>query len=98
MLIINSYDEAIALLHSKGDRYSERPEMYFLNEIVGWGKCITLLPEGHALKKHRRLFANQLGSRVGLKRYEHLVYARTRNFVHSLMQEPSQDMLLPHLR
>jgi cytochrome P450 len=98
MIVLNTYEAAMSMLNRKGTIYSDRPSLYFVAEMIGWKESTTLSNQGPRWKEHRRMFAQQLGSQGAVERFTPMLESRTREFIRQVMDDPSPEMLLRHIR
>ncbi|KAF9461958.1 cytochrome P450 [Collybia nuda] len=58
MVVIGSADAANELLERRGTKYSGRPDMPMITELMGWEWSFTFMPYGNRWREQRRLFVN----------------------------------------
>ncbi|KAG7442296.1 cytochrome P450 [Guyanagaster necrorhizus] len=63
-VILNSYETAVDLLDRRGSVYSERPHFTMGGDMVGWKSTLGLLPNGHVLRRQRKLLHGVFGANV----------------------------------
>lgn len=94
LIVVSNYDSARRLLSHKGAKHSDRPSLYFVCELIGWGQNTTLLPEGPQLKEHRRLINQHIGTLAAAARFELEIQERTREFLCSILQKTGESRTL----
>ncbi|KAJ7141788.1 cytochrome P450 [Mycena crocata] len=94
MVIVNSATAASELLDQRGTKYSGRPYMPMLTELMGWEWSISFLPYGNRWREMRRLFHNHYGSGMTDHRFPALQEAQ--KLVMSLFNNP--DDFSRHLK
>jgi hypothetical protein len=96
IIILNSCEAALSMLDSKGAIYSDRPQPRFACELVGWRRTLVFARSGPVLKQMRNLFAQTLGTRKALARFEGVQEMRAHRLLrHSL---DDNNKLGPNLR
>jgi cytochrome P450 len=98
IVIANSVEVVSALFGQKGQVCSNRPRFTFGSELVGWKDFMTHFDDGPALREQRRLMAQEIGSKVALDRFSPMMEAKAREFICSVLDDPSSEALLPHIR
>ncbi|KAJ7506022.1 cytochrome P450 [Mycena galericulata] len=58
MVVVNSATAATELLEQRGPKYSSRPDMPMITELMGWEWSFTFMPYGNRWRDMRRLFHN----------------------------------------
>jgi hypothetical protein len=97
-VIINSVEVAAALYNQKPHIYGDRPQYPFIIKLAGMEEMTTWVTEGPKYKEHRRLFAQEIGSRATLDRFTSMSEYKTRHFVLTLLGAPAPENLLPQIR
>jgi cytochrome P450 len=97
-IVINSVEIANALLIQRAQSYSHRPHMVFGGDLVGWKDLMTLLDDGPQHKEQRRLVAQEMGTRAALGQFSPMMETKTREFICAVLDEPSPEALLSHIR
>lgn len=95
-VILNDAELAIALLERKGAIYSERPEMFMANELVGWKDSLPLSRYNERHKAMRTMFAKAIGTKAQLETFAPMEEAETQRFLRRVIDEPHQ--LNAHVR
>ncbi|KAH9929346.1 cytochrome P450 [Fomitopsis serialis] len=93
-IIINSQRVARDLLEKRGAKYSNRPRMTMLVELIGWDPIPALLPyrsEGH--RKQRRWTWSAFGDKKSVQKYKDLGERETCIFLLGLMETPDDYAL-----
>jgi cytochrome P450 len=98
LLIVNTVEAANSIMHGKGANYSDRPFMPFMRDLVGWGSTTVMSNDGPEFREHRRLFANALGTKASLKRFDSMVEGHTKQFLRRLMDNTEGLKVLNHVR
>lgn len=98
VIIVNSSDVARDILDRRGANYSDRPYLHFAGTMSGYSGVTTLLNDSPAFKEHRKLFAQEIGSKKALARFNSLIEAETKRFVRNILKKPSSEALGNHIR
>lgn len=96
MIILNSPKLAIELLDKKSPTYSDRPQINFGGEMVGWKNSLALLPYGERFREYRRFFHRLIGSKTQVQKFHSLIELETRKFLRNVLQ--SSDSVEDHIR
>ncbi|KAH8116037.1 cytochrome P450 [Phellopilus nigrolimitatus] len=87
LIILNSVVTAHNLLVSRSPTFSGRPWMP-LNEMMGWGTTMPLLPYGPRLRKQRRMMQKHFNSQA-LSSFKTLQEDEVRKFLCRLLARPA---------
>ncbi|KAH9834572.1 cytochrome P450 monooxygenase [Rhodofomes roseus] len=88
-VIINSQKIAQELLEKRGAKYSSRPRMTMLAEMLGWNPTLTLLPyKAESRRKQRKWIHGTFGEKKSVQGFEGLKKRETYIFVLGLMETP----------
>ncbi|KAH9475493.1 Cytochrome P450 monooxygenase COX2 [Psilocybe cubensis] len=88
VVILNSREDAIALLEQHAKLYSDRPQMPIF-PLMGWEFNVALLPYGDEWRQHRRVCQQNFNPQTARK-YESLQMEKVRGFLQSLIETPEQ--------
>ncbi|KAH9929386.1 cytochrome P450 [Fomitopsis serialis] len=89
ILIINTQKIARELLDKRGNRYSSRPRMVMLTELLGWDPDVITLPyNSEHRRKQRRWIQNAFGDKAAVRQFEKLQQRETYILLSALIHEP----------
>ncbi|CCL99955.1 uncharacterized protein FIBRA_01980 [Fibroporia radiculosa] len=94
-VVISSVQAAHDLLEKRGSKYSDRPRMVMLNEIMGFDPIISILPYGDRWRLHRRWFraAFQTHTAEQLETYHNLQETGARRLLSVLLDTPADFLV-----
>jgi hypothetical protein len=98
IVILNSIEAALKLLHQKGGLCSNRPHLTFAGDLVGWKDFMALADDGQFLKEQRQLVFQEMGTKVALDRFTPMMEAKTHDFIAAMLDDPSPGALPQHIR
>lgn len=96
VIILNDPELAFAMLERKGAIYSERPDMYMANKLVGWKDSLPLSPYNDRHKTMRTMFAKAIGTKSQLDAYLPMEEAEAQKFVRRIIDSPQN--LIGHVQ
>lgn len=97
MIVFNSIEAANETLSEKGSIYSDRPQLYFMNEELGWKNVVVVCNYGPRVRATRKLFLQQLGAKTALGRLESMTQNKIQRFVRKILDEHSPERLFRHV-
>jgi hypothetical protein len=89
-MIINSRAVANALLEKKGVNFSDRPSLFFLNEIVGWKEGPPFQHLGPTLNAHRRRLLQIVGTKSSVDSEEDTMREAALRCFDGMMENPQK--------
>ncbi|KAI0632690.1 cytochrome P450 [Trametes polyzona] len=89
VLVLNSLRAAQDLLEKRSKKYSSRPRLILLAELMGWDNVITHLPYGERFHKHRRWMQQGLQSKAALLGYRPIQHRETCTLLAGLLESPT---------
>ncbi|KAI0363937.1 cytochrome P450 [Pilatotrama ljubarskyi] len=89
VLVLNSLRAAQDLLEKKSSKYSGRPRLILLSELMGWDNVITHMPYGERFRKHRRWMQDGFQSKAALLGYRPIQRRETYTFLSGLLESPA---------
>ncbi|KAI0351242.1 cytochrome P450 [Trametes cingulata] len=89
ILVLNSLRAAQDLLEKKSSKYSGRPRLILLSELMGWDNVITHMPYGERFRKHRRWMQDGFQSRDALQGYRPIQRRETYTLLSGLLESPA---------
>ncbi|OSD03845.1 cytochrome P450 [Trametes coccinea BRFM310] len=89
ILVLNSLRAAQDLLEKRGSKYSSRPRLVLLSELMGWDNVITHMPYGDRFRKHRRWMHEGLQSKEALLGYRPVQRRETYTLLAGLLETPA---------
>ncbi|KAI0640974.1 cytochrome P450 [Trametes meyenii] len=96
VLVLNSLRAAQDLLEKKSVRYSSRPRLILLSELMGWDSVITHMPYGDRFHKHRRWIRDGFQTKDALFGYRPVQRRETYTLLAGLLESPAG--LVDHLQ
>jgi len=88
VVILNSLEAAQDLLDKRSAKYSDRPPITLLSDLVGWGYAITGMPYGDRTRRHRRWMHDAMGSKNSVKNWAPMQRRVTYNLLSGLCDQP----------
>lgn len=98
MIVINSYETAVAMLDKKGTIYSDRPLLPMLGELGGWNKVTTFLRNRKILQFHRRIILRMIGSQSSIQRFHSTLEESTHKLLRRILDRPQSEVLEKHIK
>ncbi|KAI8992776.1 cytochrome P450 [Trametes punicea] len=89
LLVLNSLHAAQDLLEKRSSKYSDRPRLVLLSELMGWDNVITHMPYGDRFRKHRRWMQDGLQSKDILFGYRSIQRRETYTLLAGLIESPA---------
>ncbi|CDO69938.1 hypothetical protein BN946_scf184836.g12 [Trametes cinnabarina] len=89
VLVLNSLRAAQDLLEKRSSKYSSRPRLVLLSELMGWDNVITHMPYGERFRKHRRWMQEGLQSKNALFGYRSVQRRETYTLLAGLLESPA---------
>ncbi|KAJ7464315.1 cytochrome P450 [Mycena galericulata] len=86
MVVVNSAAAATELLEQRGAKYSSRPDMPMITELMGWEWSFTFMPYGNRWRDMRRLFHNHYHG--GMAEHRLPASEEAQKLIVSLLQRP----------
>ena len=84
------------MLDKKGIKYSDRPTLPFLGDLLGVKRSLALLPYGDIFRETRKRFHRIIGTRAAVEEFSDVEVMATRQFLQRTLADP--DRLVDHLR
>nr|CAJ00405.1 putative CyP450 monooxygenase [Pleurotus sapidus] len=94
ILVLGSVERITDLLEKRSVKYSDRPRMTMLNELMGWDWCFGLMPYCTSWRKQRKLFYDQF--QTNFLQFRPIQINHTHKFLGNLLESP--DNFLQHIR
>ncbi|KAI0364039.1 cytochrome P450 [Pilatotrama ljubarskyi] len=94
-IVLNSFRAASDLLTKRSAKYSDRPRMVLLAELMGHESSLPPMPYGDRFRKHRRWMHEAIGTREKLESYQAIQLREAHNLVRNLLSSP--ERFLEHL-
>lgn len=95
-IVLNSVKAAQDLMAQKSFKYSDRPPLVFMKQILGWEPATPFMCYGDKWRKHRKWIQTAYGERTSLVGHRTLLKRECMVLVQNLMVSP--EMFLIHLR
>ncbi|KAI0655715.1 cytochrome P450 [Cubamyces menziesii] len=89
VVVLNSLRAAQDLLEKKSSKYSDRPRLILLSELMGWDNVITHMGYGDRFRKHRRWMHDGFQSKGALLGYRHVQRRETYTLLSGLLETPA---------
>ncbi|KAI0753694.1 cytochrome P450 [Fomes fomentarius] len=94
-VVLNSLEGARDLLDKRSAKYSDRPRLVLLSELLGHDLSIAAMPYGDRFRKHRKLMHDGVGSKSALQRYRPIKVREAHILLRNLLDTP--EAFLEHL-
>ncbi|KAJ7671882.1 cytochrome P450 [Mycena rosella] len=95
IIFLTSPQAASDLLDRKSAIYSDRPELVFIGELVGYKESLPLCTYGDSFREQRKLVAEALGPR-NTSAWRELEEGKVKEFLGELLEKP--ELFLEHIR
>ncbi|KAG7087219.1 hypothetical protein E1B28_013200 [Marasmius oreades] len=96
IIILNSLEASIDLLEKRSNKYSNRPELTFAGEMIGWKRHMIMSPYGNRFRLLRKMVLQCGGTKSAVQRFQDAQRDESLRFVLAIAEDPEQ--LLRHLR
>jgi len=96
IVVLNSFDVAMEMLHKKSSKYSDRPILPMCGELVGCKYTLPLLPYGDLFRETRRKFHRFIGTHAVVKECHENGQLEVHRFLKRVLEHPEQLAL--HIR
>ncbi|KAI0782100.1 cytochrome P450 monooxygenase [Abortiporus biennis] len=96
-IMVNSAEIMQDLFAKRGAKYSDRPPLILMNELLGWSPSSAFLPYNAQYKRHRRWMHDALASKTKLLEYRQIQKKETCILITGLMTTP-EDYVSHFLR
>ncbi|KAF7977287.1 hypothetical protein HWV62_4249 [Athelia sp. TMB] len=87
IVVTNTLDATLDLLEKRSSKYSSRPRMPMLAELMGWGWSFVLMPYGDPWRAHRRLAAKEFDAQT-IPKYNHAFARNSYDLLRRLLESP----------
>ncbi|KAH9856147.1 cytochrome P450 [Lenzites betulinus] len=88
VLVLNSLRAAHDLLEKRSARYSDRPRLILLAELMGWDSVVTHMSCGERFRKHRRWMHDNFQTRDALLAHRAVQHRETCTLLAGLLATP----------
>ncbi|KAF9647048.1 cytochrome P450 [Thelephora ganbajun] len=89
IIIVSSVKVVEDLLEKRSLKYSNRPVLTFIGEIVGWSNAIALLQYGHRFREFRKYMNRLIGTKAAMEKFDSLMEHETAKFLARVMADPN---------
>ncbi|KAI0640913.1 cytochrome P450 [Trametes meyenii] len=96
-ILLSSIEAARSLLDKRSSKYSDRPRMVLLTEMIGQEASLPATPYGEILRKRRKWLYDGVGNKAKLQSYHHIQKRETRILLRNLAEEPAKYLDRVHL-
>ncbi|KAI0351218.1 cytochrome P450 [Trametes cingulata] len=96
-IVLNSFQAATDLLTKRSAKYSDRPRMVLLAELMGHESSLPPMPYGERFRKHRRWMHEAIGTKEKLESYRTIQLREAHNLVRNLLNTPGRFLEHLHL-
>ncbi|KAJ3010156.1 hypothetical protein NUW54_g2574 [Trametes sanguinea] len=87
-VVLNSLEAARDLLDKRSSKYSDRPPMTLLVDLIGQTSSLIAIPYGDRLRKHRKWLHDGVGNKTQLASFQDIQRREARRLLHNLYDEP----------
>ena len=84
------------MLDKKSIKYSDRPVLPFLGDLIGCKRSLALLPYGDIFHETRKRFHRIIGTRAAVEEFSDVEVMATHKFLQRTLANP--DRLADHIR
>ncbi|KAF7371180.1 Cytochrome P450 [Mycena sanguinolenta] len=95
IIVLSSVEAANDLLEKRSNKYSDRPPMPMVSDLMGWNIALGFMNYGHQWRTDRKLFHQALNART-VQNYHSQERAACHELLRRLLQDPSD--IMEHLR
>ncbi|KAI0669080.1 cytochrome P450 [Trametes maxima] len=96
-IVLSSIEAARTLLDKRSSKYSDRPRMVLLTEMIGQEASLPATPYGETLRRRRKWLYDAVGNKGKLQSYHHIQRRETRILLRNLAEEPAKYLDRVHL-
>ncbi|KAI0675616.1 cytochrome P450 [Trametes maxima] len=96
-IVLSSIEAARDLLDKRSAKYSDRPQMVMLTELLDVKSALPTIPYGPRMRKHRKWMYDAVGNKEKLLAYRSLRRQALRAFLRNLASDPGQFLHHIHL-
>lgn len=96
LILIQDKDAVRDLLENNSINTSARPELYFANNLCGFGVLLGFLQYDSTFRHHRRLVHQQLGTRTDVARFRDAQDIESHRLLLRILDDPMN--LVKHLK
>ncbi|KAJ6529272.1 cytochrome P450 [Mycena capillaripes] len=95
IIFLSSPQAAFDLFDSRSTIYSDRPELVFIGDLVGYKESFPLCKYGDTFREHRKLAAEAIGPR-NTSALRTMASDKVKEFLRDLLENP--DLFMEHIR
>ena len=96
LIILNSSKVAVAMLDKKSIKYSDRPILPFVGDLLGCKHSLPLLSYGETLRETRKRFHRIIGTRAAVEEFNDIQSMEIHKFLKRALADP--ERLVDHIR
>jgi len=96
LVILNSSKAAVEMLDKKSVKYSDRPILPFVGDLLGCKHSLPLLPYGDTFRKTRKRFHRIIGTRTAVEGFSDVESMEIHKFLKRVLADP--ERLANHIR
>ncbi|KAI0642045.1 cytochrome P450 [Trametes meyenii] len=96
-IVLSSIEAARDLLDKRSAKYSDRPPMVMLTDLLDAKSALPTIPYGPRMRKHRKWMHDAVGNKEKLEAYRPLRRRALRAFLRNLANDPKQFLRHIHL-
>ncbi|KAI0776614.1 cytochrome P450 [Trametes elegans] len=88
-IVLNSIEAARDLLDKRSAKYSDRPWLLLLREMLGLDSALVTIPYGDLHRTHRRWMYEAVGKKEQLRMYQDIQRRETKTLLRRLLDDPA---------
>ncbi|KIM50598.1 hypothetical protein SCLCIDRAFT_1225241, partial [Scleroderma citrinum Foug A] len=96
LIILNSSKVAVEMLDKKSIKYSDRPILPFVGDLLGCKHSLPLLSYGETLRETRKRFHRIIGTRAAVEEFNDIQSMEIHKFLKRALADP--ERLVDHIR
>lgn len=89
IIVLNSREQAIALLDKKSANYSDRPVLYMLGVLMGWDLITGFTPYNERWRLLRKEMHRFMGTPSAVARYHPEIEREAKRLVGAIIKDPA---------
>ena len=96
LIILNSSKVAVEMLDKKSIKYSDRPILPFVGDLLGCKHSLPLLSYGETFREIRKRFHRIIGTRAAVEEFSDIQSMEIHKFLKRVLADP--ERLIDHIR
>lgn len=92
LVVIHSLEAAQELLVKKSTKTAERPDLYFADEMCGFGGLTPNLSYGNTHRLHRKFMHQEMGTKTIVQKFYDIQNRESRRFLLRVLDDPNNTV------